>query len=201
MSIEAKKSNFGFPPNTEVSDKGQLSNLGLALSIALLTLTLIHYTAVIKGVKAIEERAKHYLCLRHFLEQTTTQIKTQKHFNLVIQILNMAITAAMLKPPMLIALKRKKKLTITLSQLSYARYLQAATHNRWCPLKSKWQALNSPFKSQGMLLRRSRAGHSLRKKQWHFSIPGVNFTLQGRLQNKSKGKILWHVQEAPKGPF
>ena len=193
MNFKRKESSFISLLPIERNEKGAISSLGLVLFMVLLTLTLAHYLTIVKGVQTVEERAKSYLCLRNFLKKTTSQMKIQKRLNQIISALNMAITMAILKPPLKVALMTKKKLTIKSSQFFYLRYIKDIISSHYCSLKGKGHALNTPFKTRGIWLQRSPLGHTMDKKKWHFFIPGKRFVLQGQLRNKEK--LTWDVQE------
>ena len=193
MNFKKRKSPFISLPPIERNKKGAISSLGLLLFMALMTLTLTHYLTIVKGIHAIEERAKNYLCLRNFVKKTTAQMKAQKRLNQIISVLNLAIAMASLKPSLKGALMIKKKLTIKSSQLSYLHYIKETLSSHHCSLGGKVQALSPPFKVQGVLLQRSPLGHTVNKKKWHFFIPGKAFTLLGRLRNKEK--LTWDIQE------
>ena len=198
MNTREGKSTCASTLTTANSERGQLSSLGLALTIGLLTLTLIHYSAVIKEIKKVEERAKTYLCLRHFVEHTRSQLKAQRRFDLAIQAVNAAIALALVSgtgtgsiPP----LKTNKKLLIASSHLSYSHFLLKLLPSKWCARANKRLLFNTPWKARTGVLQRTRTGLSRPKQGWRFLIIGKNFGLSGKRREGGKGGMLWSIRE------
>ena len=170
-----------------------------ALFIALLILTLAHYLTITQAFKAMGARANSYLCLRGLVAKTTGQLTTQKRFNQAITALNAAIVLAIMKPPLQATLLQQKKLAVKLSQVSYAAFLKDLAILKRCPLRARFAVLNTPFKSQGLLLVRSSGGLAQYQKNWSFSLPGRGFTLRGRLRNREH--LQWDIREIAEGIF
>ena len=186
--------------------KGHISLLGITFSLALLCLTLIHYTQVKLKVKEMEQRAKTYLCLRHFIESSKKQIHLQKGFNLLIKGLNGGILLASTQPQFLAVLKIKKKMAIKVSQLTYAHFIATLIPRKWCHFLNQRLRFHNLFQTRGLLLKRSLEGTSLLKNRWNFILSGKHVKLKGTFNSrqsshKQKGNPSWTIQEITRGLF
>ena len=179
-----------------------MNTLGMALTLALLALTLLHYSSLVGEVKKVEARAKAYLCLRHVVEKTRSQLTTQNRYDFAIRLLNKALVLAVLKPELLASLQSKKKWVIRSSHLSYASFLTRLTPIKWCGLRNAHLVFRTPFQTKGMIMARSRQGTSLRKPRWSFTVKAQSFSLKGGFrEGRKKGKRKWNIQEIKGGIF
>ncbi|MCY4644468.1 MAG: hypothetical protein OXB88_07605 [Bacteriovoracales bacterium] len=196
MNSETKSLPFASPPTIGRGERGGLTLFALALSIALLTLTLAHYRAVIKGVRGVEEKMESYLCLRHFVEKSKKQLATQRRFNLAIRALNAAMVGALANPPLLATLKTKKKVAIKLSGLSYMGHFKDLLSIKRCRGISRGaMALNSPFRAKGPVLIRSADGQIVFKKPWRFFLRGRRTAFRGLMKAKKGGGGVFVIRE------